>query len=161
MGSIYGTFRETTFCRARWLVFFLWAEDLYMLPSSWWYPYTGPLCADMLTGPETKWQCQVSVLKIRAHILQYKSPSSFPYYTLYSSSVVFFFVFFFTSCLERRGSCKLTERHWSLSTASADKPASHSALAGGMGHWETQSSLAGSQQSLPAPSGPTQLSTLN
>jgi len=75
--------------------------------------------------------------------------------TPFTRPVFFSFFFFFPlslSCLEEKGSCNPTERHWSLSTASADKPASHSALAGGMGRRETRSSLAGSQQSLPAPS---------
>jgi len=97
---------------------------------------------------------------IRAHISQYKSPLILTL-PLHPLLVLCFFVFFNLSCLEEKGSCNPTERHWSLSTASADKPASHSALAGSMGRWETRSSLAGSQQSLPAPSGPTQLSTLN
>lgn len=72
-----------------------------------------------------------------------------------------FLFFFLLSCLEGKGSCNPTGRHCSLSTASADKPASYTALAGSIGRRETRSSLAGSQQSLPAPSGPTQLSTLN
>lgn len=160
MATIYGTFRESTFCRAKWLVFFCCELKIYVccpppddIPTQDHSVLTYSLVQKQ--SDSAKYQFWKS-----EHTSYNTSPPPILVSLLHSLLILCSF-FFFTSCLERRGSCKLTERHWSLSTASADKPASHSALAGGMGHWETQSSLAGSQQSLPAPSGPTQLSTLN
>lgn len=139
--------------------------------ASWRFMYAALLLMISLHRTTLCWHAHWSRNKVTVPSISFENPSThltiqvppLILVSLLHSLLILcsFFFFFFTSCLERRGSCKLTERHWSLSTASADKPASHSALAGGMGHWETQSSLAGSQQSLPAPSGPTQLSTLN
>lgn len=114
-----------------WPSSFSLAEDSRIPSHSWWDPYPGPLGADMLTGPERKsdsakyqfWKSERT-----SYDTSPTPPSLSLHYILYS------FLYFFSSpCLGQRGSCKVTERHWSPSAASADKPASHSGLAGGNG----------------------------
>lgn len=139
-----------------------------VLLSFFWYTDDIP-CEDnalltcSLGQKQTDRLCQVFGFKHQSAYLIVRVFSHPCFATPFTHPLFLFFFFFplFISCLEEKGSCNPIERHWSLSTASADKPASHSALAGSMGNRETRSSLAGSQQSLPAPSGPTQLSTLN